>query len=138
MLAPHEAYSVSSLLALREVNSLKTTMTKAQAEIVLGSFVAKGWLLKSRRDTCKYLACKKTNCSIDEAAIPSQRAHCWNFFHTLKAHIPRIVLNASYATRWAFKPPDFSSASDSSTSDRYPWRGLQHAELQGTFALPLL
>lgn len=49
MLAPHEAYSVSSLLALREVNSLKTNMTKAQAEIVLGSFVAKGWLLKSRR-----------------------------------------------------------------------------------------
>ncbi|KAJ8597946.1 hypothetical protein M405DRAFT_848439 [Rhizopogon salebrosus TDB-379] len=49
MLAPHEAYSVSSLVALREVNSLKTNMTKAQAEIVLGSFVAKGWLLRSRR-----------------------------------------------------------------------------------------
>jgi hypothetical protein len=30
------------------------------------------------------------------------------------------------------------SASDSSTSDRYPWRRLQHAELQGPFALPLL
>jgi hypothetical protein len=49
MLAPHEAYSVSSLVALREVNSLKTNMTKAQAEIVLGSFVAKGWLLRSRQ-----------------------------------------------------------------------------------------
>ncbi|KAG0705886.1 Nse1 non-SMC component of SMC5-6 complex-domain-containing protein [Suillus ampliporus] len=49
MLAPHEAYSVSSLVALREVNSLKTNMTKTQAEIVLGSFVANGWLLKSRR-----------------------------------------------------------------------------------------
>lgn len=48
MLAPREAYSVSSLGALREVNSLKTNMTKTQAEIVLGSFVAKGWLLKSR------------------------------------------------------------------------------------------
>ncbi|KAG2367530.1 Nse1 non-SMC component of SMC5-6 complex-domain-containing protein [Suillus spraguei] len=42
MLAPHEAYSVSSKFS-------QTNMTKAQAEIVLGSFVAKGWLLKSRR-----------------------------------------------------------------------------------------
>jgi hypothetical protein len=48
MLAPNEAYSVSSFAALREVNSLKTNMTKTQAEIVLGSFVAKGWLQKSR------------------------------------------------------------------------------------------
>ncbi|KAH7889285.1 Nse1 non-SMC component of SMC5-6 complex-domain-containing protein [Phlebopus sp. FC_14] len=49
MLAPHEAYSVSSLAALREVNSLKANMTKTQAETVLASFVAKGWLLKSKR-----------------------------------------------------------------------------------------
>ncbi|KAH7915014.1 Nse1 non-SMC component of SMC5-6 complex-domain-containing protein [Hygrophoropsis aurantiaca] len=49
MLAPHEAYSVSSFTALREVNSLKTNMSKTQAEVVLGSFVAKGWLLKSKR-----------------------------------------------------------------------------------------
>lgn len=48
MLSPNEAYSVSSIAALREVNALKSTMTKTQAEIVLGSFVAKGWLLKSR------------------------------------------------------------------------------------------
>jgi hypothetical protein len=49
ILAPNEAYSVSSLAALREVNALKSNMTKAQAEIVLASFVAKGWLLKSQR-----------------------------------------------------------------------------------------
>ncbi|KAF9227549.1 hypothetical protein BS17DRAFT_805986 [Gyrodon lividus] len=49
MLAPHESYSVSSLAALREVNSLKSNMTKTQAEVVLGSLVAKGWLLKSKR-----------------------------------------------------------------------------------------
>jgi non-structural maintenance of chromosomes element 1 len=48
MLAPNEVYSVSSFAALREVNALKTNMTKTQAEVVLGSFVAKGWLLKSR------------------------------------------------------------------------------------------
>ncbi|KAF7969019.1 hypothetical protein HWV62_28628 [Athelia sp. TMB] len=47
MLARNEAYSVSSLAALREVNSLKSNMSKTQAEVVLGSFVAKGWLLKS-------------------------------------------------------------------------------------------
>ncbi|KAH0827088.1 Nse1 non-SMC component of SMC5-6 complex-domain-containing protein [Lanmaoa asiatica] len=49
MLASREAYSVSSLAALREVGSLKSNMTKSQAEVVLGSLVAKGWLLKSRR-----------------------------------------------------------------------------------------
>jgi len=49
VLAPNESYSVSSIAALREVNTLKANMTKTQAEIVLGSFVAKGWLLKSKR-----------------------------------------------------------------------------------------
>ncbi|KAF9567521.1 hypothetical protein CPC08DRAFT_680722 [Agrocybe pediades] len=48
MLAPHEAYSVSSLAALREINELKLSMTKSQGEILLASFVAKGWLLKSK------------------------------------------------------------------------------------------
>ncbi|PCH38085.1 hypothetical protein WOLCODRAFT_52070, partial [Wolfiporia cocos MD-104 SS10] len=49
MLAPNESYCVSSLAALKEVNSLKPNMTKTQAEVVLGSFVAKGWLVKSKR-----------------------------------------------------------------------------------------
>ncbi|KAI0797893.1 Nse1 non-SMC component of SMC5-6 complex-domain-containing protein [Abortiporus biennis] len=49
MLAPNEAFCVSSLAALREVNTLKPTMTKTQAEVVLGSFVAKGWLVKSKK-----------------------------------------------------------------------------------------
>jgi len=48
MLAPHEAFSVSSLAALRELSAIKSNMSKTQAEVVLGSFVAKGWLLKSR------------------------------------------------------------------------------------------
>lgn len=48
MLAPNEAYSLSSLAALREVNTLKPVMSKTQAEVVLGSFVAKGWLIKSK------------------------------------------------------------------------------------------
>ncbi|KJA27517.1 hypothetical protein HYPSUDRAFT_130943 [Hypholoma sublateritium FD-334 SS-4] len=49
ILAPHEAYSVSSIAALRELTAAKITITKAQAEVVLASFVAKGWLLKSKR-----------------------------------------------------------------------------------------
>ncbi|KAI0950549.1 hypothetical protein AcV7_008978 [Taiwanofungus camphoratus] len=49
MLAPNESYTVSSLAALREVNALKANMTKAQAEVVLNSFVVKGWLVKSKR-----------------------------------------------------------------------------------------
>ncbi|KAI0709359.1 Nse1 non-SMC component of SMC5-6 complex-domain-containing protein [Earliella scabrosa] len=49
MLAPNESFCVSSLAALREVNSLKSSMTKSQAEATLTSFVAKGWLMKSRR-----------------------------------------------------------------------------------------
>lgn len=49
ILAPREAFSVSSLAALRELNAAKLSMTKSQAEIVLASFVSKGWLLKSKR-----------------------------------------------------------------------------------------
>ncbi|CAA7271772.1 unnamed protein product [Cyclocybe aegerita] len=49
MLAPHESYSVSSLAALRELTAAKLSMSKSQAEIVLASFVSKGWLLKSVR-----------------------------------------------------------------------------------------
>lgn len=50
MLAPRLSYSVSSLAALREVSEVKPklNMSKSQAETVLGSFVAKGWLLRSK------------------------------------------------------------------------------------------
>jgi hypothetical protein len=38
------------MAALREVSHMKpkSNMSKTQAEVVLGSFVAKGWLLKSK------------------------------------------------------------------------------------------
>ncbi|KAG6911470.1 hypothetical protein DXG01_014544 [Tephrocybe rancida] len=51
MMAPRESFSASSTAALREVSAIKpkTNMTKTQAEVVLGSFVAKGWLVKSKR-----------------------------------------------------------------------------------------
>lgn len=49
MLAPNFTYSLSSLAALREASALKSnSFTKAQAEVVLGSFVARGWLMKSQ------------------------------------------------------------------------------------------
>lgn len=47
VLAPANAYAVSSLAALREVNTMKPTMSKTQAETALSSFVANGWLYKS-------------------------------------------------------------------------------------------
>ena len=50
MTAPNDSFCISSLGALRELGSLKTNMTKTQGEIVLNSFVARGWLLKSRWD----------------------------------------------------------------------------------------
>ncbi|KAJ7285905.1 Nse1 non-SMC component of SMC5-6 complex-domain-containing protein [Mycena rebaudengoi] len=51
MLAPRESFSISSLAALREISHLKpkSNMSKSQAEVVLASFVAKRWLLKTKR-----------------------------------------------------------------------------------------
>lgn len=54
MSAPYECYSLSSIAALREIGNLtgpgSTNFSKAQAEVVLGSFVTNGWLLKSEYD----------------------------------------------------------------------------------------
>ncbi|KIL69676.1 hypothetical protein M378DRAFT_184086 [Amanita muscaria Koide BX008] len=51
ILAPRHSFSISSLGALRELSSIKpkSNMTKTQAETVLASFVARGWLRKSTR-----------------------------------------------------------------------------------------
>ncbi|EUC62210.1 Nse1 non-SMC component of SMC5-6 complex protein [Rhizoctonia solani AG-3 Rhs1AP] len=50
MLAHNEAYSIPATAALREVSQLQGKgMTKAEAEHVLSSFVAKGWIMKSKR-----------------------------------------------------------------------------------------
>lgn len=46
-MAGSDVFSVSSLAAVREVSNMKITMTKAQAETALQSFVANGWLYKS-------------------------------------------------------------------------------------------
>ncbi|CAG8706028.1 15320_t:CDS:2, partial [Acaulospora colombiana] len=49
VLAPADAYSVSSLAAIREVSNMKASMTKSQAEAALSNFVANGWLYRSDR-----------------------------------------------------------------------------------------
>ncbi|EAU88468.2 hypothetical protein CC1G_11940 [Coprinopsis cinerea okayama7 len=49
MLAPNESYSVTSLAALREISILKLNLSKAQGESLLSSFVARGWLNRSKR-----------------------------------------------------------------------------------------
>lgn len=46
--APNSSYCLSSMAALRESQSLKTTFTKTHAERVLDTFVARGWLYKSK------------------------------------------------------------------------------------------
>ncbi|PPQ86853.1 hypothetical protein CVT25_012572 [Psilocybe cyanescens] len=49
MLAPREAYVISDMAALREPALVGlTSMTKMQAEVILTSFVQKGWLLRSK------------------------------------------------------------------------------------------
>lgn len=48
MLAPNESFCVPSLVALREAGNLPTkSLTKAQTEALLTSFVANSWLLLS-------------------------------------------------------------------------------------------
>jgi hypothetical protein len=46
--APNSSYCLSSMAALRESQSLKATFTKTHAERVLDTFVARGWLYKSK------------------------------------------------------------------------------------------
>ena len=46
--APNSSYCLSSMAALRESQSLKSTFTKTHAERVLDTFVARGWLHKSK------------------------------------------------------------------------------------------
>ncbi|KAG9102737.1 hypothetical protein FRC06_001269 [Ceratobasidium sp. 370] len=50
VLANNDAYSIPAMAALREVSQLQGKgITKSEAEHLLSSFVAKGWLLKSKR-----------------------------------------------------------------------------------------
>ena len=46
--APNSSYCLSSMAALRESQSLKANFTKTHAERVLDTFVARGWLYKSK------------------------------------------------------------------------------------------
>ncbi|KAF9780554.1 Nse1 non-SMC component of SMC5-6 complex-domain-containing protein [Thelephora terrestris] len=47
--APNSSYCLSSLAALRESQTLKATFTKTHAERILDTFVARGWLHKSKK-----------------------------------------------------------------------------------------
>ncbi|THH11828.1 hypothetical protein EW145_g397 [Phellinidium pouzarii] len=58
VIAPNNAFSVSSLAALREIAHLKTSMTKAQGEVTLASFVARGWLIVTKGFVCATPNCK--------------------------------------------------------------------------------
>lgn len=59
MTAPRQAFSISSMAALLEVQSLpdpvKKKVGKVQAQALLNSFVARGWLSYGRCVTSTYL-----------------------------------------------------------------------------------
>jgi hypothetical protein len=101
MLAPNEAYSVSSFAALREVNALKSNMTKAQAEIVLSSFVAKGWLLKSRSVFLPTIrSSSPAYIFLDVVVTLCPHEHYWNCTNTSKRHTEtNIFLSAQSVWR---------------------------------------
>jgi hypothetical protein len=63
MIAPRHKYSIPSLVAMREVSMIKpkTNITKSQAEVVLSSFVARGWLAKTKCVPSNYFAQENTN-----------------------------------------------------------------------------
>lgn len=138
MLAPREAYSVSSLAALREVGSLKSSMTKSQAETVLASLVAKGWLLKSKlSDPSYYILVLVPN-------IPQTRtlfaldARASRALTLPQVQLPRRVfgmhdLHGGTLLSW-LRP---CSVSHPSFLDRHAWRRLQYAQLQNENALSL-
>ena len=76
MTAPNDAFCISSMAALRETNNL--TMTKSQAEVVLSSFVAKGWLVKSRYVCCTLMQGHHVYMIVDAGATHSHYGPCWN------------------------------------------------------------
>lgn len=81
MLAPRESFSITSLAALREISALKpkSNMSKSQAEVVLASFVAKGWLLKSKQVASSYSARYVLITSTGGGDTPFLRAPCLSF-----------------------------------------------------------
>jgi hypothetical protein len=80
MLAPREAFSASSMAVLRELTASKSSITKVNAEVVLTSFVSKGWLLKSVQVPRSFSSNFETHFHLVVVATPFQRVHFWSFF----------------------------------------------------------
>jgi hypothetical protein len=80
MLAPREAFSASSMAALRELTASKSSITKINAEVVLTSFVSKGWLLKSAQVFSSFLSNFETHIDLVVVAILFRRALFLSFF----------------------------------------------------------
>jgi hypothetical protein len=80
MLAPNETFSVSSMLALREVSEVKPKgMTKTQAEHVLSTFVCRGWLQRSRQVSIPLFTSSSNRASAGGADIHCRHELCWNW-----------------------------------------------------------
>ncbi|KAL9715077.1 hypothetical protein Ac2012v2_001736 [Leucoagaricus gongylophorus] len=65
MLAPRFKYSVSSLVAMREISMIKPkiNIAKSQVEVVLSTFVARGWFVKSKQILTIGVACVHEGCN---------------------------------------------------------------------------
>ena len=83
MLAPDETFSISSFAALREASEIKpkTNISKTQAETTLNSFVAKGWLLRSKSVASYRLALLVLTLTGAEGSL-FRRVPCSNSVHT--------------------------------------------------------
>ena len=80
MLAPREAFSASSMAALRELTASKINITKANAEVVLTSFVSKGWLLKSAQVFRSFPRNFETHFDLVVVVTLFRPVHFWSFF----------------------------------------------------------
>jgi len=80
MLAPREAFSVSSMAALRELTASKIAITKIGAEVVLTSFVSKGWLLKSSQVFRSFPSNFETHFNLVVVVTLFRLVLFWSFF----------------------------------------------------------
>jgi len=80
MLAPREAFSVSSMAALRELTASKISITKIGAEVILTSFVSKGWLLKSSQVLRSFPNIFESYFNLVVVVTLFRRVLFWSFF----------------------------------------------------------
>lgn len=139
MLAPRESFSVSSLAALRELSAIKpkSNMTKTQAEVVLSSFVAKGWLLKSKFVApCLVLSCSMIRSSFRRGRYSLSTRSLLELLPYLKSTYPEEIVECTICMEVIFLRS--SVIYISSFADNNSRSGMLHGQLQDSATLSLL